>query len=51
MTSDLSKVRDILAKLAKAKVIAFEGEQIVILSLENLEKFVKYLEMKEEFGE
>ncbi len=51
LTSDLSKVRDILAKLAKAKVIAFEGEQIVILSLENLEKFVKYLEMKEEFGE
>lgn len=50
LVGEIDKVRDILDKLAKAKVISFEGEQIIVLSLENLEKFIKYLEMKEEFG-
>jgi CRP/FNR family transcriptional regulator, cyclic AMP receptor protein len=51
LVGEMEKVKSILDKLAKAKVIALEGEQIMILSLENLEKFIKYLEMKEEFGE
>jgi CRP/FNR family transcriptional regulator, cyclic AMP receptor protein len=51
MAGDVDKGKNILNKLAKAKGIGFEGEQIVILSLDNLEKFIKYLEMKEEFGE
>lgn len=51
LNAELAKVKDILSKLAKAKVIRFEGDQIVVLSLESLEKFIRYLEMKEEFGE
>ncbi|MBN1594708.1 Crp/Fnr family transcriptional regulator [candidate division FCPU426 bacterium] len=51
LLGEMEKVKNILDKLAKAKIIGFEREQIVILSLENLEKFIKYLEMKEEFGE
>jgi len=50
LAGELEKVKDIIAKLEKAKIIRFDGEQIVIMSLENLEKFIQYLEMKEEFG-
>jgi CRP-like cAMP-binding protein len=46
---DLPKVKDILGKLEKAKIIRMDGQQIIIISPENLEKFIKYLEMKEEF--
>lgn len=45
-----SKVNEILEKMDKAKVVHQDGGQIVINSLENLEKFIKYLQMKEEFG-
>ncbi len=50
LAAEKEKVRDILNKLEKAKVIRFEGERIVIISMENLHKFIRYLEMKEEFG-
>ncbi len=50
LAGDLPKVQDIVSKLEKAKVIRLENGAIVITSLENLEKFIQYLEMKEEFG-
>ncbi len=50
LAGETDKVKDILIKLEKAKVIKFDGERIIILSLENLDKFIQYLEMKEEFG-
>lgn len=49
LSDDMNKVRDILGKLEKAKIVQVEGSQIQILSIDNLEKFIKYLEMKEEF--
>lgn len=51
MTQDLAKVKEILAKFEKAKIISLDGQQIHILSVEYLEKFIKYLEMKAEFEE
>jgi len=50
LAGETDKVKDILIKLEKAKVIKFDGERIIILSLGNLDKFIQYLEMKEEFG-
>jgi CRP-like cAMP-binding protein len=49
LAQDMNKVKDILGKLEKAKIIRMDGVQIIIISPENLEKFIKYLEMKEEF--
>ena len=46
---DHEKTREIVDKMLKAKVVTLEDEQIIITSLENLEKFIKYLQMKEEF--
>ena len=48
---DLPKTQEILDKLIKAKVVKLSGETIVVTSLANLEKFIKFLEMKEQFGE
>lgn len=48
---DLPKTREIVDKLIKAKVVSLSGETIVVTSLENLEKFIRFLEMKEQFGE
>lgn len=48
---DLPKTKEIVDKLIKAKVVSLSGETIVVTSLENLEKFIKFLEMKEQFGE
>ncbi len=50
MSNEGAKVREILDKFDRAKITHMEGDQIVIASLENLEKFIRYLEMKEEFG-
>lgn len=50
LAGDLPKVQDIITKLEKAKVIRVNNGNISITSLENLEKFIQYLEMKEEFG-
>jgi CRP-like cAMP-binding protein len=50
MTGDRQKLDEIVDKLIRAKVIAIQEGQILIVSLENLEKFVKFLEMKEQFG-
>jgi DNA-binding FadR family transcriptional regulator len=50
LTEDVPKVREVLSKLQQAKVIDMSSGQIVVLSVENLEKFIQYLTMKEEFG-
>ena len=48
--SEVDKVQDVVAKLQQAKLIVLEGDKLIVASLENLEKFIAYLEMKEEFG-
>jgi hypothetical protein len=48
---EISKTHEIVDKLMKAKVIRLSGEAITVNSLDSLEKFIKYLEMKEQFGE
>jgi CRP/FNR family cyclic AMP-dependent transcriptional regulator len=48
---DLSKTQEIVDKLVKAKVVTLASGTIIVTSLENLEKFIKFLEMKEQFGE
>ncbi len=48
---DLLKTQEIVEKLLKAKVITLSGESIIVTGLDNLEKFIKFLEMKEMFGE
>ena len=48
---DFPKTREIVDKLIKAKVVTLSGDTIVVTSLENLEKFIRFLEMKEQFGE
>jgi CRP-like cAMP-binding protein len=50
MINEKDKVQEILDKLEKAHITRLEDGQIVIVNLENLEKFIRYLEMKEEFG-
>jgi CRP-like cAMP-binding protein len=50
MANETAKVAEILDKLEKAKITYMQDGQIIIASLENLEKFIRYLEMKEEFG-
>lgn len=50
MQNEMNKVDEILDKLNRAKITRMDGKQIVVESLENLEKFIRYLEMKEQFG-
>jgi CRP/FNR family transcriptional regulator, cyclic AMP receptor protein len=48
---ELPKTQEIVDRMIKAKVIRMAGDSISVTSLENLEKFIKFLEMKEQFGE
>ncbi|HVZ79452.1 MAG TPA: Crp/Fnr family transcriptional regulator [bacterium] len=48
---DIAKTQEIVQKLLKARVIRMSGDTIVVTSLDSLEKFIKFLEMKEQFGE
>jgi CRP/FNR family transcriptional regulator, cyclic AMP receptor protein len=48
---DLAKTQEIVDKLIRARVASMSGDAIVVTSLDNLEKFIKFLEMKELFGE
>jgi CRP-like cAMP-binding protein len=48
---DLQKTQEIVNKMIAARVVSLSGESIVVTSLDNLEKFIKFLEMKELFGE
>jgi hypothetical protein len=46
-----SKTREVVDRLQKARVITLNGEAIQVTSLASLEQFIKFLEMKEQFGE
>ncbi len=48
---ELPKTREIVDRLQKARVITMNGEAIQVTSLASLEQFIKFLEMKEQFGE
>jgi CRP-like cAMP-binding protein len=48
---DIAKTQEILQKMLKAKVVTVSGETIIVNGLDSLEKFIKFLEMKEQFGE
>src|SRR5258708_18119760 len=48
---DFPKTQEIVDKLIKAKVISLSGDTIIVTSLDSLEKFIRFLEMKEQFGE
>ncbi len=50
LQDDLSKVREVVEKLKASKIIDIQSGQIVVLSVENLEKFIQFLVMKQEFG-
>ena len=50
MTNEVPKVTEILGKMEQVRITRMENNKIVISSLENLEKFIRYLEMKEQFG-
>lgn len=50
MGNEPHKVSEILGKMEQVRITRMEGPQVVISSLENLEKFIRYLEMKEQFG-
>ncbi len=44
------KVQEVIEKMLKAKVIKLVDNQIIIVSLESLEKYINFLQMMEEFG-
>lgn len=52
-TAGLSReqTQEIINKLVKARIIGIKDNQIVISSREQLNKFSKFLEMKEQFGD
>ena len=50
MNNEVPKVLEILGKMEQVRITRMENNKIVISSLENLEKFIRYLEMKEQFG-
>jgi CRP-like cAMP-binding protein len=50
MPNELPKITEILGKMEQVRITYMENNKIVIASLENLEKFIRYLEMKEQFG-
>lgn len=48
---ELEKTKEIVDKMVKAKVLKVdENGQLTVSSLSSLEQFIKYLEMKEQFG-
>ena len=48
---DLDKTREVVDKMLKARVVKLFGETLVVTSMDGLEKWIRYLEMKEQFGE
>jgi CRP-like cAMP-binding protein len=51
MDENRAKLDEILAHMAKAKVIAISGDTVTVSSSANIEKYKQYLEMKKAFGE
>ncbi len=50
MSTEAAKVAEILSKMEQVKITHMDAGQVVVSNLENLEKFIRYLEMKEQFG-
>jgi len=48
---ELAKTQEVIDRLQKARVVSLNGETIQVTSLASLEQFIKFLEMKEQFGE
>jgi hypothetical protein len=48
---EVSQARTILEKLASVRIIDVSGDKILIKNQEQVEKLVRYLEMREIFGE
>jgi len=46
----LEKVEDVVETLRRAGIITVENDVMVVTSADNLERFMNYLEMKEQFG-
>ncbi len=51
MEENRPKLDEILHAMEKAKVIAIDGDSVVVSSASNIEKYKQYLEMKKAFGE
>jgi CRP-like cAMP-binding protein len=51
MEENSSKLGEIVAAMAKAKVVSVTGDTICVTSSHNIEKYKQYLEMKKAFGE
>ena len=51
MDENRAKLDEILAHMAKAKVISISGDTVTVTSSANIEKYKQYLEMKKAFGE
>ncbi len=45
------KVEEILDTLVRARVLELKGDEMTVYSMEHLERFMNYLEMKEQFGD
>ncbi len=48
---ELDKTQEAVLKMIKARVLKGVEPSIVVAGLDGLEKYIKYLEMKEQFGE
>ena len=46
---EVEKVTETLQKLGKAKIVRQEGEQLVVTSADDIQRFMNYLAMKERF--
>jgi hypothetical protein len=51
MEDNVSKLDEIIAAMAKAKVVSIAGDTVCVTSSGNIEKYKQYLEMKKAFGE
>lgn len=50
MGGEPAKVGEILGRMEQVHITRLDEGVVVVASLENLEKFIRYLEMKEQFG-
>jgi hypothetical protein len=45
-----NKVEELIGMLVKARVAYVSGGELIVTKAENLERFMNFLELKEEFG-
>lgn len=48
---DLARVEDVLMRMESSQLLARAGETLVVPSVEKLDEFLEFLEMREKFGE